>query len=281
MPSSAAADATRVIAPIPSQRQTSAASWYAGGAGSSWRTCSQSPSERPGIDGMTRRVRGERVHGVWEPRPGADPVVPAVGADQDRVPIGAEVDRLTERLGERGDGRDPRHALDEARREQEQRLLPVAVLAAAPDRRRRCSLRRPRRAARLVPRLSCAAPRSGDPGSTTGVPLAAVRAACQHAVRRRRSPSACARPSPRWAAGMPCRGSARERACPRWSTRASCPLAGAHHDRVTYGRNTRDGGALQGNRAPPGVCRSRRCSADHQDDASATDAAAIKVGSAR
>ena len=32
---------------MPSHRQTSAASWYAGGAGSSWSTCTQSPLEVP------------------------------------------------------------------------------------------------------------------------------------------------------------------------------------------------------------------------------------------
>src|SRR5580700_1671356 len=46
-PSSAAADATSVIAPIPSHFQTSCESGYAGGAGSIWSTCSQRPSEVP------------------------------------------------------------------------------------------------------------------------------------------------------------------------------------------------------------------------------------------
>ena len=59
-------------------------------------------------------VGGERVHGVREARTGADPVVTAVGADEHGVAVGAEVDRVAERLRERGDRGDARNALDEA-----------------------------------------------------------------------------------------------------------------------------------------------------------------------
>ena len=46
-PSSVSAAATKVIAPMPSQRQTSAASWYAGGDGSCCNTCTQRPFDVP------------------------------------------------------------------------------------------------------------------------------------------------------------------------------------------------------------------------------------------
>ena len=218
------------------------------------------PVGRGRVHGVASGVGRKRIHGVGKPGTGTNPVVTPIGADQHRVAVGAEVDRVAERCGERGDRRDPRHALDDARGEEQQRLLPVAVLTAAPDGAvcAHCDNhagQRRRRRDQVCAGAEVWRTRIRDGGTVlrdvghvchppTGVDLPALRPDRHHVGWRKRRARRC--------------GGERLPAVPRHQRRAR---SGAHRDRVTYGRNARDGDAAQCDGIPPRVCRPRRSAA--------------------